>query len=220
MTSIKSRIKTKEMNQRLNSLYTKRISIIIVFLVTIVTAGNLFATGSENTKLKAYTAPAGAILNNDFKVRVRIPGQNWQSLPTYLVKVDQVKGVNHHVENASMSYFDFSGVVELDVTFKGPVQSARIRPLSYSINSEIHGNTIHFKLVKPANLSLEVNGDIFHNLHLFANPVEAFIPDPKDTSVLFFGPGIHEVPGGILEVPSGKTVYLAGGAVLKAQVLL
>ena len=176
--------------------------------------------GNDTSKLKVYTAPAGAMLNNDFKVKVRLPGQKWQSLPTYLVKVDQVKGVNHQVENASMSYFDFSGAVEVEVTFKGPIQSAKIRPLSYSINSEIHGNTIRFKLLKPANLSVEVNGDIFHNLHLFANPVETFVPDPKDTSILYFGPGIHEIPGGILQVPSGKKVYLAGGAILKAQLLI
>ena len=29
-----------------------------------------------------------------------------------------------------------------------------------------------FKLDRPRNLSVEVNGDIFHNLHLFANPID------------------------------------------------
>jgi polygalacturonase len=65
-----------------------------------------------------------------------------------------------------------------------------------------------------------VNGDIFHNLHLFANPIEEFVPDQKDENVMYFGPGIHKVPGGKLRVPTGKTLYLSGGAILKGQILV
>jgi hypothetical protein len=65
---------------------------------------------------------------------------------------------------------------------------------------------------------VEVNGEIFHNLQLFANPVEASIPDPKDPNVMYYGPGIHDV--GRLAVASGKTVYIAGGAVLRGQILI
>jgi hypothetical protein len=120
-----------------------------------------------------------------------------------------------------MSYFDFSGDVEVAVTFnKGDVRSARVRPLSYGIEPKINGNTLTFKLNRPLNLSVEVNGDIFHNLHLFANRIDEFIPDRKDTSLIYFGPGIHQIEGGKLKVPSGKTVYLAGGAILMGQVLI
>jgi hypothetical protein len=45
-------------------------------------------------------------------------------------------------------------------------------------------------------------------------------PAAKDSNVLYYGPGIHPVPGGILRVPSGKTLYLAGGAILKGQILV
>jgi hypothetical protein len=192
-----------------------------LFMVMVFTPMLSLAIGKEKNNLKVYPAPQGALQNTDFTVKVRIPGQPWQDLPEYLVKVDQVKGTAHKEENASMSYFDFSGPVEVAVTFnKGAVQAARIRPLSYGIKHEINSNTITFTLVKPANLSVEINGDLFHNLHLFANPIDDFVPNAKDTNLLYFGPGIHEVPGGKLKVPSGKTVYLAGGAVLKAQVLV
>jgi hypothetical protein len=183
-----------------------------LFMVMVFTPMLSLAIGKEKNNLKAYPAPQGALQNTDFTVKVRIPGQSWQDLPEYLVKVDQVKGTTHKEENASMSYFDFSGQVEVAVTFnKGAVQAARIRPLSYGIKHEINSNTITFTLVKPANLSVEINGDLFHNLHLFANPIDDFVPNAKDTNLLYFGPGIHEVPGGKLKVPSGKTVYLAGG---------
>jgi hypothetical protein len=181
----------------------------------------IWAAGKEKNCLKAYPAPREAIQNTDFTVKVRVPGQQWQELPEYLITVDQVKDAAHHQQMASMSYFDFSGEVEVAVTFnKGAIQTARIRPLSYGIQHEVKGRTITFKLLNPANLSVEVNGDVFHNLHLFAGSIEAFVPDPKDTNVIYLGPGIHEVPDGRLRVPSGKTLYLAGGAILKGQILV
>ena len=174
----------------------------------------------SNNKLVVYTAPDGALQNTDFTVKVRIPGEDWKDLPEYLIKVDEVRGTNHSVENSSVSYFDFSGEVEVSVTSnKGAIQTARIRPLSYGITPEIMGSTLTFKLSQPRNLSVEVNGDIFHNLQLFANPIDGFIPDKKDTSLIYFGPGIHQLENGKINVPSGKTVYLAGGAILMGQVL-
>ena len=38
--------------------------------------------------------------------------------------------------------------------------------------------------------------------------------------ILYYGPGIHTVENGELKVPSGKTVYLAGGAVLMGRILI
>lgn len=193
----------------------------VIFLITLFLNFGLYASSDGKNQLVAYPAPEGAVQNSDFSVSVRIVGQKWQELPEYLVKVDEVRGTSHAVENSSMSYFDFSGEVEVAVTYnKGDIRNARIRPLSYGIEPEIKGNTLTFRLTQPRNLSVEVNGDIFHNLHLFANPVDEFIPDRKDTSLIYFGPGIHKVADGKLKVTSGKTVYLAGGAVLMGQVLI
>ncbi|WHY17195.1 glycosyl hydrolase family 28 protein [Paenibacillus sp. G2S3] len=93
-------------------------------------------------------------------------------------------------------------------------------------------------------LSIEINGDIFRNLHLFANPMEKDAPQPEDANVLVVQPGIHRKPdllrllGGItanpdenrkvlyfapgthyieetvIPVPSETMVYLAGGSAL------
>lgn len=159
--------------------------------------------------------------NNDFSVKVRKPGGEWKDLFEYSVKVDQVVAAGHSVQKASMASFDFSGTVEVSVTSNnGAINNARIRPLSYDIKSKIIGNTVTFSLSNPANLSVEINDDIFHNLHLFANPMEENIPKAKDPNVIYFGPGIHEIPNQKLVVPSNKTVYLAGGAVLKGQISL
>lgn len=159
--------------------------------------------------------------NDDFSVKVRKPGGLWKDLFEYNVKVDQVIGTGHSVQNASMASFDFSGTVEIAVTSsKGTINKARVRPLSKGIKTQINENTLYFTLTNPANLSVEINDDIFHNLHLFANPIEKNKPNPKDKKVLYFGPGIHEIPNQILKVPSNKILYLAGGAVLKGQILI
>lgn len=64
----------------------------------------------------------------------------------------------------------------------------------------------------------QVNENIFDCLHLFGNPVETDVPGPNDPNVLYYGAGFHNVIGGVLNVPSGKTVYLAGGAALSGGV--
>jgi hypothetical protein len=195
-------------------------------------------------QLIAYPAPAGVALNDDFSVAVRTPKGKWQELPAYRVKVDAVVGSDHSPEDSSVAYFDFSGTVEVAVTCnRSRIQSARVRPLSYGIQPEVGRRKLTFSLSQPRNLSIEVNGDIFHNLQLFANPIEEQRPDPKDTNVIYFGPGLHvlpsfrprprsefaatgqgarpranQAPG--MRVASGKTVYLAGGAVIRGRFII
>ena len=173
-------------------------------------------------KVEVAGAPQGISLNNDFTVKVRPEGKSkWVLVPTYLVKVDEVRETKHHVEHASMATFDFSEKVEIAVTYnKGKIDSARVRPLSYDIPFTIEGNTLQFSLEKPANLSVEVNGDIFHNLHLFANPLDTFKVDKKNPDLIYFGPGIHRFEGGEFRIPSGKTIYVAGGAVMMGRMLI
>ena len=86
-----------------------------------------FAAGT----VVSWQAPKGAGLNNDFTVKVRPEGKSkWVIVPTYLVKVDEVRETKHHVEHASMATFDFSEKVEIAVTYnKGEIDSARVRQL-------------------------------------------------------------------------------------------
>lgn len=180
---------------------------------------NLVAFKVSAQELITYPAPQGIIYsqhNDDFTVKVRKPGGEWQDLFEYQVKVDLDKP-----QDASMVYFDFSGQVEVAVRKNnGGVQSVKIRPGSFGIAATLKGNTAFFKLNKPAKISVEFDGDKLHNLHLFGNAIETNRPDPRDTNVVYFGPGIHapkDTPGDTYNIPSGKTVYIAGGAIVRGK---
>lgn len=172
------------------------------------------------SEIVTYPAGDGVVTNDDFSVCVRQGGGDWKRVDTYPVKVDQVKGTRHHVETASMAYFDFGGgPVDVRVVSRNGADDSRVRPLSYKIVPEVKGDTLYFSLDCPRNLSVEVNGDIFHNLHLFANPIDKNRPSAKMLKKLkkrkdymYFGPGVHRLPGDTLRVPSGTTVYVDGGA--------
>ena len=172
-------------------------------------------------QLVTYPAPQAVVYsmhNDDYTVKVRKPGGEWQDLYEYNVKVDLDKP-----QDASMVYFDFSGSVEVFVRKNnGDVQSVKIRPSSYEIKPTVIGNAITFTLTEPKKISIEFDGDKLHNLHLFANPIETFRPDPNDPNVVYFGPGVHmpkDLPGEAFNIPSGKTVYIAGGAIVRGKLL-
>lgn len=185
----------------------------------LLTAQNIYCQKKTENKVITYTAPKEVLQNTDFTVQVREAGGEWKDIPEYNIVVDEVKDTGHETQNASLSYFDFKGEVEVSVTYnKGAVRSSRIRPLSYGIKHEVTGNRLLFKLNQPSNLSIEINGDIMHNLHLFANPVSSLMPDKKDKNLIYFGPGVHPIPGGKLLVPSDTQVYVDGGAVLMGQI--
>lgn len=193
----------------------------LVLILSVCTVFLFAFPGYSQNKLVTYPAPEGATLSYDFTIKVRIDGKDWQDIPSYLVKVDEVKVKDHSYENASVGYFDFAGEVEVSVTYnKGQVQHAKIRPLTYDIIPRINGNTVTFKLDSPRNLSVEINNDIFHNLHLFANPIDTYKPNPKDKNLIYFGPGIHYFENEELLVSSGKTVYVSGGAVLMGRICI
>ncbi|OUJ70597.1 hypothetical protein [Hymenobacter crusticola] len=127
------------------------------------------------------------------------------------------------VRDASMVTFDFRGGGGSRSQNNGAVQQVRIRPLSYTIKPRVADNTVYCTLDKHRKLSVEFNGDKLLTLHVFANALETEKPDPKDPHVMYFGSGIYtppDLPGSVIHVPSNTTVYLAGGAVLQAKLVV
>lgn len=181
------------------------------------------ASGVTVPGVITYQIPDGIPQATTFDVKVRTPRGRWQPVSTYSVNLKMINAKTGagEIKKSSYAYFDFSGTVEVMIRYtKGTVDKARIRPLSYGIEPEIEESTLKFTLTEPRKIVIEVNDEIFDCLHLFANPVETERPSPDDPDVMYYGPGLHKTATGELVVPSGKTLYLAGGAVLNAKVIL
>ncbi|WP_171134046.1 glycosyl hydrolase family 28 protein [Streptomyces sp. Z423-1] len=180
-------------------------------------------TGSTRDIVVVHPALPQVPVNNSFTVKVRPLGGTWQRLDVYLAKlalIDAVTGRNP-VQNSSWASFDFSGTVEVEVTYNpGGAEKFRIRPDSYGITPEVLGSTARFTLDRPRNVVVQVDDKIFDCLHLFANPIEQDVPAEGDKHVMYFGPGLHTPTNGELMVPGNTTVYLAPGAVLVARVII
>lgn len=168
----------------------------------------------NGSKLQLYPVPYGAELQEDYILRVRPAGaEEWQELRAYRVKVDM-----HDVRMASMVYFDFEGKVEVEITFPRfyTVYRVDIRPLSLGIQPAIEPKRVTFTLDRPANLSVEINRDRFHNLHLFAGAIEE-APDKNGDNVLVtrgqkqygvLGDGVSRE---LERMPEGRTLYVEAG---------
>lgn len=165
--------------------------------------------------VRTSKAPEGVALKHDFEVSVRTPGGEWKSVDTYLMNVDQVTDAKHNRRETSVAMFEFSGMVEIKVTTKTQeIDTFRIRPLSYGIHATRKGNTLQFTLDRPRYISVEVNGDIYNNLQIFADsPMNK--PKVQKRDLIYFGPGLHDFKGDSISIPSGKTVFIDQGAVIR-----
>ena len=175
-----------------------------------------------SSKLVTYPGPEGEAPSRDYEVRV-----NEQALFVYTAKVRQAISkpsgsiwtheMGAQAEIASFAYFDFNARVTVAVTPKRAFQQATIHPLSYGIKPAIDGRTIRFELDRPRKLTILLDGSDKRPLHLFANALEVDPPKPNDPNVIYFGPGVHRI--GTTRPKGGQTVYIAGGAVVRGQIL-
>jgi hypothetical protein len=152
--------------------------------------------------------PAGETPSGQYRVFV-----NDQEIPVWTAQCDKPKMGNIY----SFAYFDMDGPAAVRVEAAEAFEQAVIRPEGYGIPVRTAGQTIAFELERPRKISIEPYG-MKNVLLLFANPPELTAPKAGDENVVFFGPGIHRVPGDVLQLQSGQTLYLSPGAVLKAAV--
>jgi hypothetical protein len=150
--------------------------------------------------------------------------QNGRSYSSYVYQVNnrgdlsawtkkQMTEANHWTS------FSFAGSVTVKVQLLGglSVRSAVVRPISRGVTAAVSGNTVSFSIDRPGNFYVEIPGQEKHPLFIFANPPETDVPSRSDPKVVYFGPGLHDVGMKYVEkpLPSGTTVYLAGGAYVK-----
>lgn len=169
--------------------------------------------------VESWPAPPGEKLSEDYTLRV-----NGRAVPVYSCRVSAMpynqvwpgyQRPLNQTELAGFAYWGMSGPVTVEVTARRVFRSVAVRPSSRKIQPAIKGRRITFRLSRPGQLTVELDGT-HHALHLFADAPELGAPRPGDPNVLYFGPGVHR-PGKI-QLQSGQTVYVAGGAVVYAAI--
>ena len=145
-----------------------------------------------------------------------------RKIPVYALKVspedsllrmkgmDDKKGSAAIYETAAFCTFDIDRPTAVTVRADREVQSVKILPSSRGITAAAEGREITFEARPGDRLTVEINGDEYHSLHIFANQAETEHYDPDDPDVIYFGPGKHYVSR--LVVRSGQTLYIAEGA--------
>ena len=168
-------------------------------------------------QLMTYGVPPAPIFytqhNNDYTVRVRVPGGDWKDLFAYKLRVDW-----HHPQDASLVYFDFEGEVEVEVEKNnGTFRTASLLPTLPGVEVTRTGNVVRFILKKPQRFSVQFDDDRLHNLHVLAGAIPP--PRPAGENVRVFDPGLHAPEDGskTFVVKSGDTIYLEGGAILEGN---
>lgn len=197
------------------------------------------------TELNVYPAPNEEMKSNDYSVKVRNIGGEWLDVDVYEVKVDMHKV---RKASMCQFDFSGTVEVQIICHHVSDLHTVDIRPLSSKQTYDQNENVIYVSLDQPSKLSIEINQDRFRNLHLFANAIEETAPRKEDSNVFFLNPGIHRsmdilrllndgdsngneidtiyfAPGyhyieeTLLNIPSGKHIYLSGGTVLVGSLI-
>jgi hypothetical protein len=178
--------------------------------------GLAFSGGAEQPDvLLTYPPPAGVSVSPHYRVQVEQAGKRQES-PVYFSKAQWRSNVH---PDTSWTSFSFAGKVTVRVVVPG-AKSSRVRllPTSVGIVPKVDGDTAAFVLEKPCQLALEFDGNRQHPLLIFADPVETDVPKPGAPNVVYFGPGVHDLPSDF-QVRSGQTIYLSGGAWVRGRLL-
>ncbi len=178
-----------------------------------VTACLLYCTTST-AKVVTYPAPGGEALSGDYQV--------WaddQKVDVYTTRVLDPPFAGKQWDHGGpygFANFDMSGRVTVRIVSKRPLRNVVIRPQSYGIRPVLEDDhTLTLTLKQPRKISIEPDG-IKGPLLLFANPLQADPPSPGDPGVVYFGPGVHKPVK--ITLADDQTLYVAGGAVVKAEV--
>jgi hypothetical protein len=186
----------------------------------LLVAGVMIAALAHPCTLRAgqvvtYPAPAGETVSGDYHVQAE-----GRRVDVYTARVLDPPFAGKEYDYGgpySFANFDMEGPVTVRITSPRSLRNTVIRPQSAGIRMTVEDeHTLSLTLDQPRKISVEPDG---RNgpLLLFANPMEKWQVKPGDPNVVYFGPGVHRPEKIVLH--SHQILYLAGGAVVKAEVL-
>jgi Glycosyl hydrolases family 28 len=167
-----------------------------------------------SAEIVVYPVPPGLKTSPDFTMKANdIPiwvERTGSSLNTFNYSLYS----GREMEDLNVANFSCSGEITIKITSTANIDSFLIRPKSRNIIAKVNGSEITFTIPGPQKLYIEING--LPHLAIFANPLEVNPPKQGDPGVIYYGPGAHN-PGHI-NLRSNQTIYIAGGAVVYADI--
>ena len=180
-----------------------------------------------------YKAPDAGFLGDAYAVELSLDGETWYPLDVWTARVAvQIASSVYDLYTTNFVNFDVEGQAFLRVTPRAD-GAVKIRPEGW-VRSAAAGDATVIRITEACQLSLEVGGDLYRNLQIFANPIE--VVDKTDPDIIYLEAGLYtaencdlitcsvstdngvEVYTPVLHVPAGKTLYLSGGAVVQAMI--
>jgi hypothetical protein len=162
-----------------------------------------------------YPAPAGELLSSDYEVWA---GE--KKVDVYTARVLDAPFAGKEWDYGgpySFASFDMEGRVEVRIVSKRSLRDVVVRPAYSGVRPVVvDDRTVTLTFDGPRKVSFEPEGKK-GPLLLFANPPEEAPPRPDAPGVIYLGPGVHKPEKIVLG--SDQTLYIAGGAVVKAEVL-
>jgi hypothetical protein len=156
---------------------------------------------TAETQIVTYIAPPEIAPSPDY--RLRLDGQD-----VFVYATPQ--------GSYAIASLDGPARVEIETTFD--FACVVVRPLKRAISTLALGRSVAFDLLGPALLSVEFDDDLRRPLFLWLSEPERDAPEPGDPGVIYFEGGRVHRPGEI-ELRSGQTLYIAGGAVVHGHVV-
>ena len=125
-------------------------------------------------------------------------------------------------KDTSFASFDLSGPTPVTVRLLNDtgIDHAVVLPTSADIfvSHNPGRQEVTFTIDRPRQVCLIVNQNMDSPLCIFADPPEINPPTGPSENLVYFGPGVHHVPGNAINVTANQSVYLAGGAHVFGQV--
>jgi polygalacturonase len=161
-----------------------------------------------------YPAPPGLKTSPDFTLTANDNPVWVERIGSTLRSFNYSLYGSREMEDLNVTSFSCSGMVTIKIIATVNINSYLIRPKSRNIIAKANGKELIFTIPGPQKLYVEING--LPHLAIFANPLEVNVPEQNDQGVIFYGPGTYN-PGHIT-LKSNQTIYIAGGAVVKADI--
>ena len=197
----------------------------ISILITIIFSLSLFGADAKKGKVITYPVPESEIVYGSYKVAA-----NGKAVHLYKALSPKFEGGEYY-----FCYFDFEGEVEVWVHSTKPFYEKQFDKHTANRNTkhdfgkytgEVFPPTINvtnkskhsitFKANKPFK-AIVIRAEQKMPLVIFGNPIEKNPPKPDDPNVIYFEKGVY-APKKAITLESGQTLYIAGGAVVKAPV--